>query len=438
MNVCRIFFVVSAAALFLTACGGPGAEEAVKASAEAKPIGQKPSVTTVRATSREVSASVQATGSYVAQESSNVAPETSGILIATPVDVGSLVQQGQVIARLDDRDAKLRLDQMLAVQQQAEAAVRQAQSRIGLGQNQDFDPVSVPEVLAARAASESAAAEAKLAEADAKRYENLINSGDVSRSAYERARTAAETAQAQANAARQQYEATLNNARQNYQGVATQEASLQGIRAQVALARKALADVEIRAPFAGYVSARPVAVGEYVDTKTTIATVLRITPVKLQLQIPQIYAPSVKLGLNVEASVSGFQDRIFKGRMTAINPAVETISRTFIAEAEFPNTDLALKPGMFATARIELPGSTKGIFVPSSAVLTDPTTNSSQVFMIVDGKARVAVVQIGEQVGDTIRILSGIPENALLARDRLDDLYDGQDVTVTEGSAPRA
>lgn len=438
MNVCRIFFVVSAAAFFWTACGSPGAEEAVKASAEAKPIGQKPSVTAVRATSREVSASVQATGSYVAQESSNVAPETSGILIATPVDVGSFVQQGQVIARLDDRDAKLRLDQMLAVQQQAEAAVRQAQSRIGLGQNQDFDPVSVPEVLAARAASESASAEAKLAEADAKRYENLINSGDVSRSAYERARTAAETAQAQANASRQQYEATLNTARQNYQGVATQEASLQGIRAQVALARKALADVEIRAPFAGYVSARPVAVGEYVDTKTTIATILRITPVKLQLQIPQIYAPSVKLGLNVDASVSGFQDRIFQGRVTAINPAVETISRTFIAEAEFPNTDRSLKPGMFATARIELPGSTKGIFVPSSAVLTDPTTNSSQVFMIVEGKARVAVVQIGEQVGDTIRILSGIPEDALLARDRLDDLYDGQDVTVTEGSAPRA
>jgi hypothetical protein len=92
---------------------------------------------------------------------------------------------------------------------------------------------------------------------------------------------------------------------------------------------------------------------------------------------------------------------------------------------------------MFATARVMLPGSSKGMFVPRQAVLTDPTTNSSQVFMIIDGKARVAVVQIGEQVGDTIRILSGIPEDAVLAIDNLQDLYDGQEVK-TEGSVPNA
>ncbi|MEI9813070.1 MAG: efflux RND transporter periplasmic adaptor subunit [Acidobacteriota bacterium] len=234
--------------------------------------------------------------------------------------MGGFVKEGQIIARLDDRDAKLRLDQALANQQQAEASVRQAQSRIGLAQNQNFQENNVPEVLAARAAYESAAAQAKLAEADSQRYANLISSGDVSRSAYDRAKTAAETAQAQANAARQQYEATLNAARQNYQGVATQEGSLQAIRAQVALARKAIADVEIRAPFTGYVSARPIAVGEHVDNNATIATILRITPLKLQLQVPQLYAPNVKIGLPVEANVSGFGERVFKGRVTAINP----------------------------------------------------------------------------------------------------------------------
>jgi len=434
----RIYPLALALTLFAAACGKSKAPESAAASSETKALTQTQTISVVHVTSREVSAAVQATGSYVAQELSNVAPQSSGVLVATPVDVGSFVQQGQLIARLDDRDAKLRLDQALAQQQQAEAFVRQAQQRIGLGQNQTFDANTVPEVLAARAAYESAQAQAKLAEADAKRYENLINSGDVSRSAYEKAKTAAETAQAQANAARQQYDAQSNGARQNFQGVATQEASLQAIHAQVAMARKAVADIEVRAPFPGYVSARPVAVGEYVDTKATIATILRITPVKLQLQIPQIYAPSVQLGLTVEAAVSGFQDRIFLGKVTAINPSVETNSRTFIVEASFANTDIVLKPGMFATARIVLPGSTKGIFAPREAVLTDPTTNSSQVFMIVDGKARVAVVQIGEQVDGMIRILSGVAEDATLALDHLQDLYDGQNVTVTEGSVPHA
>src|SRR5262249_25816929 len=156
----------------------------------------------------------------------------------------------------------------------------------------------------------------------------------------------------QANAARQQYEATLNNARQNYQGVATQEASVESSKSAVGMAQKALADTQIRAPFAGYVSARPVAAGEYVATSATIATVLRITPVKLELHVPETYSSSIKLGLTVEASVSGYPGRVFKGKVSAINPAVDTNSRTFTAEVEFSNGDLALKPGMFATARV--------------------------------------------------------------------------------------
>jgi multidrug resistance efflux pump len=163
------------------------------------------------------------------------------------VNVGDFVNQEQMIARFEDRDAQLRLEQAKASEQQAEAALRQAQSRIGLGQNQDFNPDNIPEALSARAAYESAVAQAKLATADAQRYQNLITTGDVSRSAYERARTQADTAAAQANATLQQYEAALNLARQNYQGVLTAQASLAGARVQTALAEKAMQDTVVRA-----------------------------------------------------------------------------------------------------------------------------------------------------------------------------------------------
>ena len=347
------------------------------AEASAKAAVQTPTVATVHATVHEVSATVQATGSFVAHDSSDVAPNEAGIIVATLVDVGDFVQQGQVIARLDDRDAKLRVDQARAGQQQAEASVRQAQSKIGLGQNQTFDPNNVPEVLAAKAAYESALAQQRLAQADSKRYENLVNSGDVSRSAYDKARTQVETADAQVNASRQQYEGTLNAARQNYQGVATQEASQLGTRAGLALAEKVLADTEVRAPFAGYVSARSATPGEYVSTTAKIATILRVTPIKLELQVPELYAQQMKRGLSVGASVTGYAGRIFQGSVTAINPAVDPNSRTFVVEVTFANADVALRPGMFATARIVLPGSTQGIFVPPRSLITDATTNSS-------------------------------------------------------------
>ena len=149
-------------ALALAACQR-SETSASTAPAAGKAAVQTPTVTTVRAITRDVSATVQATGSFVAHDTSDVAPNEAGIIVATLVDVGDFVQQGQVIARLDDRDAKLRLDQARAGQQQAEASVRQAQSKIGLAQNQTFDPGTVPEVLSAKAAYESAVAQQKLA-----------------------------------------------------------------------------------------------------------------------------------------------------------------------------------------------------------------------------------------------------------------------------------
>ncbi len=425
------FSIVLMGSVLLSLAGCQRSETSASSTpADGKAAVQTPTINTVRATAREVSATVQATGSFVAQDSSDVAPNEAGIIVSTLVNVGDFVQPGQVIARLDDRDAVLRLEQARAAQQQAEASVRQAQSKIGLAQGQTFDPGTVPEVLAAKAAYESALAQQKLAAADAKRYENLVNSGDVSRSAYDKAKTQVDTADAQVNATRQQYEATLNAARQNYQGVATQEASQLGTRAQLALAEKVLADTQIRAPFAGYVSARPATPGEYVSTSSKIATILRVTPIKLELQVPELYAPQMKRGLNVQASVTGYAGRMFPGSVTAVNPAVDPNSRTFVVEVTFPNSDVALRPGMFATARIVLAGSTQGIFVPSKALITDATTNSSQVFMIRDGKARLAVVQVGERDGDLVRILSGIPADAVVALDHLQDLYDGQNVKL--------
>ena len=432
----KVFSIVFAAAA-IVGCNRSNTSTPT-AEATGKPAVQTPTVSTIRAVTREVSATVQATGSFVAHDTSDVAPNEAGIIVATLVDVGDFVQQGQVIAKLDDRDAKLRLDQARAAQQQAEASVRQAQSKIGLAQNQTFDPSTVPEVLSAKAAYESAVAQQKLAQADAKRYENLVNSGDVSRSAFDKAHTQVETADAQVNATRQQYEAALNAARQNYQGVATQEAGQLGTRAQLALAEKVLADTQVRAPFAGYVSARAVTPGEYVSTSSKIATILRVTPIKLELQVPELYAQQMKRGLSVGASVTGYAGKVFDGKVTAINPAVDPNSRTFVVEATFANADVTLRPGMFATARIVLPGSTQGIFVPSSALITDATTNSSQVFMIRDGKARLAVVQVGEREGDQVRIQSGIPADAVVATDHLQDLYDGQSVRIAGAPATGA
>ena len=426
---------VAGLCLFAAACGSRKPENATSVGAALPSAAAKTATVTVaKAINRAVAAAVETTGSFVARDVSEVGPQTAGRVVETPVDVGDFVKQGQVIARLENRDSQLRVEQAQAAESQAEAGVRQAQSRIGLGGAEQFNPNNVPEVLAAKSALDSANAQAKLAEADAKRFEALVNTGDVSRSAYEKIRTQADTAAAQASSVRQQYEATLNGARQNYQGVMTAQASLSGFKTQTAIALKAVEDTLIRAPFAGFISARAIAVGQYVALTSKIATVMRIQPIRLELQVQEGNAARIKAGNSVESSVPSYPDRVFKGTVTAVNPAVDPNSRSFTVVAEFPNSDTALKPGMFAKSRILLAGSTPGIFVLKTAVITDATTNSSQVFFVRDGKARVAVVQLGVAEGDQVQILTGIASDATIVLDNLKDLYDGETLVVKTAS----
>src|ERR1017187_863743 len=409
--------------LFLAGCAS---NHEAAAAGSVEPV--KVPVAPAMAVTRTVPAAFQETGTFVADETSDIAPVVPGRVISTPVNVGDFVKHGQVVCELYPRDAQLRLDQARAALDQATAGVRQSQSRIGFSGQGKFDPALMPEAVAARAALESAEALPRQAAADAKRYQNLVDSGDVSRSAFERARTQQETAEAQANAARQQYEATLNGARQSWGAVENSQASLAGVRSQLAQSEKALADTTIRAPFDGFITARPVAVGQYVALSNKIATIMRIGSMKLDLQTPEQRAARGKLGMTVLARVAAYPDREFTGTVTAVDPSVDPNSRVFILEAKFDNPKGELRPGMFATARVLLPGGESAVFVPRNAVVRDRTTDSYQVFTIDNNAAHLRVVVVGEVDGDQIRIVNGLSGNEIVAVSGQNELFDGVQV----------
>ena len=415
----NIILLLAGTAILGCSCG---ANKSVSAAAvtTAKSI----DVTTAKSAVRQVSAAFDETGTFVADESSDVAPPVAGRVLRTPVNVGAFVKQGEIICELDHRDADLKLRQVRAQLAEARAAVRQAQLRIGLDSGK-FDESKVPEVAAARANYESAEAQAKLAAADAQRYSNLVASGDVSRSAFEKARTQQETAEAQANASRQQFEGTLNAARQSYQAISSSQSSLDAVAAQVAQAEKGMADTYIRAPFDGFISDRPVSAGEYVALTNKIATVVSVKTLKLQLQTPEQRAAKAQVGMVVLARVSAYPDRQFEGKVSAINPAVDPNSRIFVLEARFPNPDNALRPGMFSTARVVLPGGENAVFVPREAVVRDKTTDSNFVYVVDHGLARMRVVLIGEALGNSVRVQSGLSGNESVVTANQSNLFDG-------------
>ncbi|HKR01530.1 MAG TPA: efflux RND transporter periplasmic adaptor subunit [Pyrinomonadaceae bacterium] len=391
------------------------------AGAESPPV----PVTTAPVVSREVPSYVQASGSLIADESSDVAPQTSGQVLATPVGVGAFVRQGAVLARLNDRDARLRLRQAQASVLQAIAGVRQAEARLGLRPGGNFDASAIPEVRAASAAYDQAVAELRLAEANERRYRELVETGDVALSVYDQYRTQRDTARARAGSARQQLESAINTARQSNQAIQSAEAAVESARSQVAIAQKAVSDAIVRSPYAGYISNRPIAVGEYVTPSSIVATVLRTNPIKLQLQVPEAEVPFITPGMGVSLEVEAHRDKKFAGQVSAVNPAIDPASRSATVEAEVENGDNALRSGMFATARIVRQGGSRAVFVPRAAVLGDENTQSYRVFVIQGDVAKLRVVQIGQEESGMIQILSGVAADEIVATSNLQQLYEG-------------
>ncbi len=426
----RIYLKTSlSVALFLAtiSCGSSSSTsvEGGNSNSEAGAQGGVVSISVGKSESRDIAAAIQATGSVIADETSDVAPKTAGKIANLSVNAGEFISGGSIIARVDDRDARLQLASAQAAVKKAQVSVAQAEARLGLGPNGKFNASAVPEVRAANANYEQTLAELKLAEANEKRYRELIESGDVAMITYETFRTERDTARTRANASRQNLDVAINTARQSNQAIAAARADVVSAQTLVAEAQQAITDTIIRAPFSGFVSSRAVAVGEFVSTASVVATILRTNPIKIGIQVAEADLPFVVLGRGVSVSIDAYPDRSFAGTVTAISPAVDPASRSAVVEASIENGDNALRPGMFATVRINKEGGGKGVFIPKTAVYNDQATQSFRAFVIVDGVAKLRVIQLGPEEGDSVQILDGLSADEVVATSNLDQLFEG-------------
>ncbi len=424
------FLAVVTLSFFSFACSGSSAGSNSGANRAAEKETPPITVTAAKTESRNVPAFIQATGTLVADETSNVAPKAAGKVVNVMVNVGQFIAQGTQVAKLDDRDARLELASAEASVKQAQASVRQAEARLGLSPNGTFNASSIPEVRAANAAYEQMLAELKQAEANEGRYRDLVQTGDVSMITYEQYRTARDTAKARVNAAKEQLDAAANAARQNNAAIQSAQAAVESARTQVGTARQSLADTVIRAPFSGFVSDRPTAVGEFVTSASVIITLLRTNPMKIQIQVAESDVPSVSLGRSVSVQVDAYRDRRFAGTVTAINPSLDPTSRAATVEASIENGDNSLRSGMFGSARITKEGGGAGVFVPKSAIYNDQATQSYRAFVIVDGIVKLRVLQLGTEEGGFQQILSGLEADETVATSSLEQLYEGAKVAI--------
>jgi multidrug efflux pump subunit AcrA (membrane-fusion protein) len=397
--------VVVALSGFALSCGGSKANVRTQEAAQPATV----DVTTATAIMRELPRFFEATGSLAGDQQTDVAPSIAGKVVAIGVDLGSYVKQGQMIVRLDDVDSKLRVQQAQAQLEQAKAALRQAEEKAGLRPGQAFDPNKVPEVASARVALE-------LAEKNLRRSEKLIESGDISRSFYDQQK-------AQHDQLKEQYESALSLARQNYAAVMTARANVANAESQLGIAKRNLSYALVFSPIDGYVAQRDADLGEYVSPTSKVATIVRINPMRIRIDIPEQAIPEVKIGQSVSMTTSAWPDKNFSGRIARISPNVTPNSRTLTVEAEIENNNGVLKPGQFATVRILQTRSEPATLVPARAVKTE--SGVSRVFVIKDGHAQQRLVQLGQVESDLVEIKSGVAEGEQVATSNVEQLSDG-------------
>lgn len=411
LQLLSLAILLSGLLLLATSCGGSKANvrnDDTNAATQPAVV----DVTTAPAIMRELPRFFEATGSLTADEQTDVAPSMSGKVVAVGVELGSYVKRGQMIVRLDDVDAKLRVQQAQAQVEQAKAALRQAEEKVGIRAGQSFDLDKVPEVANARVALE-------LAEKNLRRSEKLIESGDISRSLYDQQK-------AQRDQLREQYESALSLARQNYAAVMTARANVANAESQLALARRSLSYALVFSPIDGFVSERTADLGEYVSPSAKVATIVRINPMRLRIDIPEQAISAVNVGQSISVTTSAWPDRNFSGRIARISPNVTPTSRTLTVEAEIENSSGALKPGQFATVRILESRAQPAVLIPSRSVRTESAV--SRVFVIKDGHAHERLVQLGQTEGDLVEIKGGIAEGEQVATSNIEQLSDGMAV----------
>jgi RND family efflux transporter MFP subunit len=341
------------------------------------------------------------TGTLAAEEQIVLSFKVAGRLSELAVDLGSRVQQGQTIARLDPIDFHLRL-------KQTEAALQQARARLGLapdGTHDRIDPEHTPVVRQARAMLNEA-------QRNHERAAGLWERQLIARAELDTAATTLQVAEGR-------YQDAIEEVRMR-------QAILSERRSELEIARQQLLDSALQAPIAGAVRQRHASEGEYLAAGAPLVTVVRTHPLRLRLSVPERVAMSVHLGQPVQVKVEG-DPAVYQGRVARLSPAISEEDRTLLVEAEVPNEHGRLRPGAFAEAEIITEARERAVFVPASAIVT--FAGIDKVFTIHDGMSVEKHVQTGRRVDERVEILAGIRPGELVVMEP-GNLVGGQLVSV--------
>lgn len=221
------------------------------------------------------------------------------------------------------------------------------------------------------------------------------------------------------------------------------EAQLNQTAAEVEALRALLSKKKVRAPFDGRVGIRLVNLGQFVGRGAALLPLQKLDPIYVNFSIPQRNLPELVVGQEVEVKVDAFGERVFAGKITAINPQVDTSSRNVSVQALIANPDEQLRAGMFARVEVQLPVAQATVVLPTTAIAYASYGNS--VYVVEQMKdaagkeylgARQQFVKLGAARGDQIAVLEGVKPGEVIASAGVFKLRNAAPVQINNDNLP--
>jgi membrane fusion protein (multidrug efflux system) len=199
--------------------------------------------------------------------------------------------------------------------------------------------------------------------------------------------------------------------------------------ATLSLAQATLDKATLLAPFDGVIGLRKVSVGDYVNPGQDLVNFENLEALKVDFRVPEIYSMQLKVGQTVRINLDAIPNSAYDGAVYAIDPAYDPNGRAIILRARLPNRDGLLRSGMFARVTLLVEERQQAIVVPETALV--PIGGEQFVYRVVEGKAVMTKVKIGQRRRGQVEIMEGLDRDAVIVTDGVVKLRDGTPVSST-------
>lgn len=474
MNRAIVAALVSGLAVLLSGCVDRQAQQEAKKTQEfvTNPV-KTVSVELVK--TQTLVQTQELTGSVTSGEDTQIGPKQSGKLVAVYVKDGDPVAAGQLIAEQDQSTLRQQLSGAIAGLSSAQSQLAQAVANATVGPSKSSAAVAAAQAqlrsaqAALKKAKEGARPEERqqaewqvrsaksaldTARAQLDRQQALFNQGATSRQLLDQTQTAYDAALGGYNAALQGQLAqasrpedvavaqeAVRTAQENLRSAQAQkqldvllsdqvrsaQAGVQSAQALVSIARQAIEDAKIKAPFAGHIAGKPMQVGSIVSPGAPVARLVGGQGDYFEGQVSEDAVPDLTVGSSVEIRVDAIPGRTFSGAIAAISPVGTDVGRLFSVRVTFKEGIGDVKPGMYARGTVKVRSIPNSVVIPVSAVVKNGT--ESAVFIVEGEKAKRVVVKPGIRQQDMMQV-DGLSAGQQLIIQGQDTLVDGAKILV--------